>query len=41
MFKDWKKDRVGFLDKDGKVVVPAVYNYAYPIRNGLKLALIN
>lgn len=37
IFSDWKKDRVGFLDKMGKVIIPAIYNYASPFRNGMAL----
>jgi len=36
-FKDYKLDRVGFLDKNGLPIIPAMYNYASPFRNGLSL----
>jgi hypothetical protein len=38
MFKDWKKDRVGFLDANGIAIIPAVYNYVSPFRNGIAIA---
>jgi hypothetical protein len=38
-FRDPKGDKVGFLGKDGKVVIPAVYNDAGPFHNGLALVL--
>lgn len=38
-FRDPKEDKVGFLGKDGKVVIPAVYNDAGPFHNGLALVL--
>jgi hypothetical protein len=41
LFNDRKTDRVGFFDKEGKVVVPAVYNTATPFRNGISFALQN
>lgn len=41
IFKDWKKDRVGFLDKNGKAIVPAVYNYVLPFHNGIAIAQQN
>lgn len=41
IFKDWKKDRVGFLDKNGKAIIPAIYNYASPFRNGIAIARRN
>ena len=37
IFKDYKKNRVGFLDKNGIPIIPAIYNYASPFRNGLAL----
>lgn len=36
-FKDHKLNRVGFLDKNGFPVIPAMYNYASPFRNGMSL----
>ncbi len=38
LFGDREKDRVGFFDKNGIAVIPAVYNYASPFRNGLAVA---
>lgn len=38
IFRDNKKDRVGFLDKKGVAIIPAIYNYVSPFRNGLALA---
>lgn len=33
-------DRVGFLNASGKVIIPAVYNFALPFRNGLTVAIL-
>ncbi|NTS43518.1 WG repeat-containing protein [Flavisolibacter sp. BT320] len=41
IFKDWKKDRMGFLNKDGRPIIPAKYNYVTPFRNGMAIALQN
>jgi hypothetical protein len=41
LFKDKKKDRVGFFDKNGIAVIPAMYNEALPFHNGLSVALRN
>lgn len=41
LFKDKKKDRVGFFDKKGMAIIPAIYNAASPFRNGLAIALKN
>ena len=41
IFSDWKKDKVGFLNKNGKVIVPAIYNWVQPFRNGISVALRN
>lgn len=41
LFRDYKKDRVGFLDKNGVAIIPAIYNIASPFRNGLAIALRN
>ncbi len=38
-FRDGITDKVGFFDKDGKVVIPAVYNDAHPFYNGLALTI--
>ena len=38
IFKDWKADKEGFLDKNGMVIIPAMYNYVTPFRNGLAVA---
>ncbi|MGX7685944.1 WG repeat-containing protein [Flectobacillus roseus] len=40
-FQNKKNDRIGFLDKNGKAVIPAIYNYATPFYNGVSRALIN
>ncbi|WP_345953959.1 WG repeat-containing protein [Mucilaginibacter sp. PAMB04168] len=40
-FRDRVTDRVGFLDNNGKVVIPAVYNDARPFYNGLSLVIHN
>ncbi len=36
-FQDHKINRVGFMDKNGIPIIPAIYNYAYPFRNGLTI----
>lgn len=41
LYEDHKKDRVGFFDKNGVAVIPAIYNAASSFRNGLALALRN
>jgi hypothetical protein len=41
LFLDRKKDRVGFFDKNGVVIIPAVYNIATPFHNGLAIAMRN
>lgn len=41
IFYDRKKDRVGFFDKHGVAIIPAIYNYVSPFRNGLALAYRN
>jgi len=41
LFEDKKKDRVGFFDKNGIAIIPAIYNAATPFRNGLAIALRN
>ena len=37
-FRNNKLNLVGFLDKNGVPIVPAIYSYASPFRNGLSLA---
>lgn len=34
-----KTDKIGFFGKNGEIVIPAVYNYALPFRNGLTVAI--
>lgn len=38
-FHDRKTDKLGFFNKYGEVVIPAVYNYALPFRSGLTVAM--
>lgn len=38
-FRDKKLDQVGFLDKNGKKVIPAVYSDATPFRNNMAVVL--
>jgi hypothetical protein len=38
IFYDKKKDRVGFFDKNGIAIIPAIYNYVTPFRNGIAIA---
>lgn len=40
-FKDLKTDKTGMFNKQGAIVIPAVYNDIQPVRNGLILALKN
>lgn len=40
-FRDKKTDRVGFFDKNGKVVIPAIYNDAGDFHNGLAKIMKN
>lgn len=39
-FQDRRRNRVGFFDAQGRVAIPASYNYVTPFHNGLALALI-
>lgn len=39
MFRDKQTDKVGFFYKDGKIVIPAVYDDALPFHNGLALVV--
>ncbi len=41
VFRAPKTDRVGFFDKNGKIIIPAMYNYATPFHNNLSIAHIN
>lgn len=41
LFKDYKTNRVGFFDKNGIAIIPAIYNAASPFRNGLAVAIKN
>ena len=38
IFRDGRKDRVGFFDKNGVAIIPAIYNYVSPFRNGIAFA---
>ena len=38
IFYDRKTDRVGFFDKNGVAIIPAIYNYVSSFRNGLAIA---
>jgi hypothetical protein len=40
-FRDNITDKAGFFDKNGNVVIPAVYNDVMPFRNGMSVAIIN
>ena len=40
-FRDYKTDKVGFFDKNGKVVIPANYNDAGDFHNGLAMIIKN
>jgi hypothetical protein len=40
-FQDYKNDKVGFFDKNGKVVIPANYNEAGDFQNGIAKVLKN
>ncbi len=39
-FHDYKTDRVGFFDANGKVIIPAIYNDAGDFREGIVRVLI-
>ena len=39
-FESRAKNRVGFLNGQGRVVIPAVYNYVTPFHNGLAVGLV-
>ena len=41
IFRDISKDRVGFLNKDGEVEIPATYNSVHPFYNNLALVTRN
>ena len=41
LFKDYKTNRVGFLNKDGQVIIPAMYNDAHSFYNGISLTIRN
>lgn len=38
-FRDKKTDKVGFFDKNGKLVIPAIYNDAGDFHNGLAVTI--
>ena len=38
-FRDPKTDKVGFFDKNGKVIIPAIYNDASKFHNGLAIVI--
>lgn len=40
-FRDPINDKVGFFDKNGRVVIPAIYNDVTPFYNGIALAIKN
>jgi WG containing repeat len=40
-FRDKKTGKVGFFNKNGKIIIPAVYNDARPFHNGLALVVHN
>ena len=40
-FRDKKTDKVGFFDKNGKVIIPAIYNDAGDFHNGLAMIIKN
>lgn len=40
-FKDYKSDRVGFFNVDGKVVIPAIYDDACDFHNGIAVIYKN
>ena len=41
IFRDIKRDRVGFLGSDGEVAIPAIYNAAHPFYNNMALVYRN
>ena len=38
-FRDYKTDKVGFFDKNGKIVIPAIYNDAGDFHNGIAMVM--
>ncbi len=40
-FRDKTTEKVGFFDKNGKIIIPAVYNEALPFRNNMAVGLKN
>lgn len=40
-FREKKTDKVGFFDKNGKVIIPAIYNDAGDFHNGLAMIIKN
>lgn len=38
-FRDYEKDKVGLLNKNGAVVIPAIYNDLTKVKNGMLMAL--
>ena len=41
IFRDIKQDRVGYLGKDGTIVIPAIYNNAHPFFNNMAIVSRN
>ena len=41
IFRDIQKEKVGYLGKDGEVVIPAVYNIAHPFYNNVAIVYRN
>lgn len=38
-FKDWKNDKMGLFNGEGKVIIPAIYSDLTKVRNGMIVAL--
>ncbi|GGF07163.1 hypothetical protein GCM10011383_17780 [Hymenobacter cavernae] len=39
-FEDRKKNRIGFLNIQGRAIIPAMYNFVTPFQNGLAVARV-
>ncbi|ALJ00718.1 WG repeat-containing protein [Rufibacter tibetensis] len=40
-FRDLRTEKVGMFNRNGKVVIPAIYNHLSQVKNGLVIALID
>lgn len=40
-FRDYKTDKVGFFDREGKITIPAMYDDAKPFYNGFAVVILD